>query len=166
MLSAAEIVAQRSGVVREALTWERTPFHDRAGIKGVGADCALFPHRVYRACGLVPDFPVPRYSPQALLHSDRETYLEVVEQYAIQVQRAPLAGDFLMYWFGRLFFHGAIVIAWPRIIHARKPVGVVQDDALASSLLLQLDRGSAAALKLREGDPRPMRVYTLKAWGA
>lgn len=155
---------ERSEVVREALTWQRTPFHDNAGIKGVGSDCAWFPFRVYRAVGVIPEFEVPQYSPQFLLNSSRELYLEVVERHAVEITTTPRPGDFVMYLFGRVYSHGAIALDWPRIIHSRKPVGVTQDDALSSSLLTEADRGTARVHGLKVGAPRPLKFYTLKTW--
>lgn len=163
-MTPAQVAVQRIDVMREAFSWQRTPFHDKAGVKGVGVDCAFFPYHVYRSAGLIPAFEIPDYSPQFLLHSKEERYLAVVEQFAVRVDRTPLPGDFLMYWFGRCHSHGAIAADWPRIIHARKPVGVTFDDALDSQLLLKLDRGSAAGAGRPVGDPRPMRVYSLKTW--
>ena len=42
----------RNRIVAEALTWIGTPFHDCAGIRGVGVDCAYFPIRVINALGM------------------------------------------------------------------------------------------------------------------
>lgn len=156
-LSAAEIDRQRAAAVAEALSWERTPFHDCAGIKGVGTDCAWFPFRVYHAVGLMPAIEIPNYSPQFLLHSDKELYLDIVEAHGIGIQGDPLPGDFVIWKFGRCFSHGAIVIQWPRIIHAHKPAGgVILDDALASQLLLYDPRGRI----------RPRKTFTLPTWTA
>lgn len=165
-------IEERARVVQIALSWQRTPFHDSVGIKGVGADCAWYPFRVYLEAGLIPEFKVPDYSPQFLLHNSDEIYLRLVEQYAVRVHRQPRQADFLMYWFAKCHSHGAIVVDWPSIIHARKPVGVTLDDALDSHLLMYLDKGSAAGLSKRPdiatacrmGDPRPMSVYSLKSW--
>jgi hypothetical protein len=35
---------------------------------------------------------------------------------------------------GRALAHGAIVIAWPRIVHAAWRIGVIEDDGLAPQL--------------------------------
>lgn len=159
------IRAEREAVIISAMSWLGTPFHDNVGIKGVGSDCAWFPYRIYRSVRLIPVFDIPEYSPQFLLHDHgRQRYLEVVERFAVQVPRDPVPGDFIMYWFGTCFSHGAIVTEWPQVAHARKPVGVTLDDALGLALLAELDRGTAKVLGKRPGDPRPRLVYTLKDW--
>lgn len=149
---------ERARAVAEMLRWECTPFHDCSGLKGVGVDCANLVYEVYRNCGLVDrDYKVPEYSPQFLLHSARQLFLEIVEMFCRPVTgREPLPGDLVMYQFGRCFSHGALVIAWPVIVHARKLAGmVVRGDALADAELISLPDGS----------PRPRLLYTLKQWG-
>lgn len=146
---------ERDRAVAEALTWERTPFHDCANIKSVGVDCANFVYEVYRNCGLVdPHYKVPDYTAQFLLHSDRELFLEVVELFCRRVEdREPRPGDLLMYRYGRCFSHGALVTAPPAIIHARKLAGfVVRGDAQQDAELRYLPGGAA----------RPRRLYTIK----
>ena len=43
-------------------------------------------------------------------------------------ERMPLAGDFVMFKIGHLFAHGAIVVAWPTVIHAVGGAMVVPED--------------------------------------
>lgn len=148
---------QRLAAVVEALSWERTPFHDCARLKGIGVDCAHYVYEVYRNVRLVDqNYVVPDYTEQWLLHSDRELFLEVVDLFCRRVEdRDPLPGDLVMYKFGRCFSHGALVIDWPRIIHARKSAGMVtRGNALQDSDLLNL----------RDGKRRKRRLYTLKQW--
>lgn len=117
---------QRDAVIKEALSWERTPHHNGARIKGEGVDCGQFPIAVYSACGLMPAITVPRYSAQFHLHRDTEWYLNIARQYGVEIE-TPKRGDFAIYKIGRIYSHGAIVIEWPRIIHAWVHVGVTQD---------------------------------------
>lgn len=108
----------RQAIVAEALSWEATPYHHRARIKGIGVDCAQFPAAVYAAVGLVPEIN-PEYSPEWFLHRDEEAYLAWVRPYARSITRDELApGDFAIWKFGRTYSHGAIVIDPPIIIHA------------------------------------------------
>lgn len=155
----------RWSVIQEALSWERTPFHDNAGVKGAGVDCAWYPFRVYVGCRLISPFKMPKYHPQFLLHNKREVYLEIVEKHATRVD-APKGADLAMFYYGTCFSHGAIILDWPNVIHARKPVGVTRENVYESSNLSRLDRGSANVLGMNEGDPRPYRFYTLKSWEA
>jgi len=110
----------RDAVVAEAMDWLATPYHERAMIKGVGADCALFPFATYRAVGLLPAYlAAPEYSSQAMLHEDREHYLVWVRQFAREIERDAVGpGDFAIFRFGRSYSHGAIVIDLPEVIHA------------------------------------------------
>jgi cell wall-associated NlpC family hydrolase len=117
---------QRQAVITEALSWERTPHHNGASIKGHGVDCGRYPVAVYSACGLIPAIDIPRYSHQFHLHSDVEWYKSIVEAHGSLVEN-PLPGDFALYKIGRIYSHGAIVVEWPRIIHAWIGIGVTQD---------------------------------------
>lgn len=108
----------REQVVREALSWERTPYHHRARVKGVGVDCAQLPIAVYSAVGLIPAIE-PDYSPQWMLHRDEEQYLGWVRRFAREIPRAEAGpGDFAIWKFGRCYSHGAIVLDLPHVLHA------------------------------------------------
>lgn len=118
----------RRAIVAEALTWERTPFHDDARLKGIGVDCAQFVAGVYLAAGTVPDFEVPHYSSQWFLHSGDErlmNFVIAVGGHEIQESQAG-PGDLLLYRLGHAFAHAAIIVDWPsQIIHAHKLSGMV-----------------------------------------
>lgn len=108
----------REDVVREALTWEGTPYHHHARVKGVGVDCAQLPAAVYEAVGIIPHLS-PRYSEQWMMSRDEELYLSYVFPYAREITRDEVApGDFGIWKYGRTFSHGAIVIEPPVVLHA------------------------------------------------
>ena len=67
-----------------------------------------------------------RYPPDFHLHRDREWYKELADKYGTRID-VPKPGDFALYKIGRIYSHGAIVLDWPRIIHAWVGVGVTQD---------------------------------------
>ena len=140
----ASVSNQRAAAVAEALSWQGTPYHHAARLKGVGVDCAMLPAAVYRTAGLIPDFTVAHYPPDWHLHRDVERYLDIVTRYAAEVPAPTGPGDFVLYRWGRCFAHGAIVIAWPEIVHAVIQVGVIRD------------RGDAGRLA-----DRPRRFFTL-----
>ena len=119
--------AQRQAVIAEARTWLRTPHHNGACIKGHGVDCGWLPLAVYHECGLMPKVDPGRYSPQFMLHRDEEWYLQIADRHGKRIAGPPLPGDFALYKIGRIFSHGAIVIEWPRIIHAYLGIGVCED---------------------------------------
>ena len=127
---------QRVAVVAEARTWLRTPYHHAARLKGVGVDCAMFLAEVYAAVGLVPRIEPEPYPPDWHLHRGEERFKAWLNRYAVRVD-SPLPGDVAMYRFGRAASHGAIVIAWPRIIHARIGAGVELADVLPQSDLAE-----------------------------
>jgi NlpC/P60 family putative phage cell wall peptidase len=121
--------AQRQKIVDEALSWIRTPFHHNQCCKGAGVDCAGFLYGVFRNAGFTGELDIGQYSPDWYLHRAEEKFLEWVRQYATAVETPPYRpGDVVMYRYGRCFAHAAIVIEWPKIIHAYSPYGCVTTD--------------------------------------
>jgi len=110
--------AARRAVIAEAESWLNTPFHHEARVKGAGVDCGQLLIGIYGNLGYMPkDYKMEHYPPDFAMHRDREWYLSIVEEFAKEVP-TPLPGDLVLFKWGRLFSHGAIVIAWPKIIHA------------------------------------------------
>jgi cell wall-associated NlpC family hydrolase len=129
-MTPAQEAAKRTEIVAEALSWERTPYHPRARLKGIGVDCAMLPALVYFNAGMIPEIS-PDYSPQWMLHHDEEKFLGWVRPYAREIDRDEVGpGDFAIWKFGRCFSHGAIVIDMPEVIHAViRGGGVVRGNA-------------------------------------
>ena len=128
----------RAAILAEAKTWLGTPYHGNADVKGAGVDCGMFPLRVYSACGLIdPGFDPRPYPMQWSFHQIREKYLELVLSFGYEVLR-PLAGDLVVFKIGKSYGHGAIVVEWPRIIHANPPGVCRYDDAEHNSSLMRL----------------------------
>ncbi len=125
---------QREAVVREALTWLGTPHRHHARIKGAGVDCGLILAEVYRAAGVVSeDIDPGEYVHDWFLHRKDPIYQTTLEKYASYIDRPAQPGDIALYRYGLQNAHGAIVIAWPTILHAYIPAGeVVLDDAIAN----------------------------------
>jgi cell wall-associated NlpC family hydrolase len=123
--------ALRRAVIDEAMTWLKTPFHHRQCVKGAGTDCANFPKAVYAAIGLIPAIEIEEYPHDWHMHKDKERYLGWVLKFAKILRSGPyLPADFVVWRFGRVFSHGAIVVRWPQIIHAWRHAGMVMlDDA-------------------------------------
>jgi len=120
---------QRQRVVAEAETWLRTPYHHMGRIKDGGTDCLMLLVEVYEATGVIGHVKVPFYPPDWNLHRDAERYLRGLMRYAREIDGPPQRGDVAVFRFGRCFAHGAIVIAWPLLIHAWCDAGVVFADA-------------------------------------
>ena len=125
----------RAAVVQEALSWQGTPYHHAARIKGAGVDCGQILAAVFEAAGLVPHIEPDEYPGDWCCHRGEERYLGHVEQYAHRIEGPPLPGDIVLYQWGRCISHGAIVVAWPQVIHAYVRQGVILDDAVANSAL-------------------------------
>lgn len=120
---------RRAAVVAEAETWLRTRFHHAARIKDVGVDCLMLLAEVYERAGITDHIDPPFYVPDWHLHRDAEKYLEGLMRYAREIEGPPLPGDVAIFKYGRCFSHGAIVVRWPRVIHAYWKIGVVYGDA-------------------------------------
>jgi NlpC/P60 family putative phage cell wall peptidase len=130
--------AARAAVVAEAIAWLGTPYHHRAKLKGVGVDCAQLVLGVYAAVGLVRDFDTGDYPQDWHLHRETERYLAIIRRLASEIALDRVQpGDVLLFKFGRAFSHGAIVTAWPQIVHAnRKDGAVVMGDVSADGDLI------------------------------
>ncbi len=121
--SVPDTVAARAQIDVVARSWIGTPFHDEGQVKGTngGCDCATLLKCVFVEAGVIEDFKVPHYSPQFFLHSDQQIYLEIVKRFAREIPETDArCGDIVLYWIGKCFAHGAIIIApgWPHIVHA------------------------------------------------
>lgn len=124
---------ERLDVIVEARSWLGTPYHSAANVKGIGCDCLMFPAAVYAQVGVIPKQTVPFYPPDWHLHRSDERYLDGVLTVAAEVG-VPQPGDFALWRIGRALAHGAIVIAWPHIIHAVQSIGVMEDRDIPPAL--------------------------------
>lgn len=143
--------AQRAAVVAEAMTWLKTPFHHNARIRGAGVDCVNLLVAAYAATGVLPALELGEYARNWHLHQDEPRFLEEVKKYfdPVPVGEA-LPGDIVMFGYGRHASHGAIVTAWPQVIHAWARVGrVVLSDVDSGPLAERID----SIWRLREVAP-------------
>jgi cell wall-associated NlpC family hydrolase len=140
----------RERVCKVARTYLNTPYHNGGRLKGGGVDCATLLINVFAEAGEIEDFDPGPYSPQFFMHRGEPLYRNIVERFARQVE-APLPADVVLYWVGRQFAHGGIVLKWPRIIHAYKPSGRV--------CMAEGDNGEFADLK-----KHPRLFYRPKHW--
>ena len=118
---------QRGAVIKAAVSWLGTPYHDMGRVKGVGVDCAQLLAAVYEEAGIIEHTDTGYYSPQHFFHSDCEKLEPYVGRYAKQIDEdRALPGDVVLYKIHRVYAHAAIVVDWPReIIHAHKQSGKV-----------------------------------------
>ena len=122
-------MTRRTQVVAEAETWLRTPYHHMGRVKGAGTDCLMLLAEVFALAGVISRVEVPFYPSDWHLHRDAERYLDGLMRYASEIAGPPQPGDIALFKFGRCFAHGAIVVCWPRLIHAWWNSGVAYADA-------------------------------------
>lgn len=131
----SDLQAERALVVDEARSWLGTPYVTNQGCKGAGVDCAWILLRVYTTCGLihVPE-PMPYKGALARLRAGEQFYRQMITRFAVEVVREARPGDIVLFRVpmtsGRQVVvsrvtHGAIVEAWPTVIHAYSPAGKV-----------------------------------------
>jgi len=149
-----EEAAQRQAVVAEAHSWLGTAYHPEGRVKGAGTDCGQVLILVYSAVGLIPAFDTGHYPFDWASHNTAERYMGFVRDHAHEIQGPPLPGDVVLWKFGRCFSHGAIVIAWPQIIHAQVGAGCVLADAEAEQRLGWVGRAG-------QEKPRERLFFTL-----
>ena len=116
--SARPFDPRRAAIVAEAVSWIGTPFHHAARIKGAGVDCLMLLAEIYERAGVVGHVEPPFYVPDWHLHRDAERYLDGLARHATEIAGPPRPGDIALFRFGRTFSHGAVVIEWPRLVHA------------------------------------------------
>lgn len=84
---------------------------------------------VFHACGLIPHIDPRPYPHDWHMHRSAERYLGWVDKFAKEVtDREPMAGDIILYKFGRCISHGAIVSSYPMVIHSYIGKGVLESD--------------------------------------
>jgi cell wall-associated NlpC family hydrolase len=116
-----EEVETREKIVAEAKTWLKTPWHHEARVKGAGVDCGMILLEIFEKVNLIPHISPAHYSIDFMMNREEEWYEKLILDYAFEIFRNPLPGDIILYRHGRSFSHGAIVIEWPKIIHAFFP---------------------------------------------
>lgn len=120
----------RARIIRVALSWVGTPFHDGAGVKGVGCDCLHLLVRTAAEAGLIRNFEPEPYSPQWFQHRDEPRFLQGLAKYCHRVDVGQ-PGDFEMFNFGRHAAHAGIIVDAQSMVHAYKPARVVCLDSRA-----------------------------------
>lgn len=127
---------ERRMVVAEALTWKGTPYHLNARVKGVGVDCGTFLIAAFAGAGLIEEVDLGTFARDFHLHRGDEVYEAWLRKYCREVtgEGDPLPGDIILYRFGRIRSHGALVVQWPTLVHAYYDIGVIEADARETPL--------------------------------
>jgi cell wall-associated NlpC family hydrolase len=111
----------RALVLEEAFTWMGTPFAMNAAVKGPqgGVDCSRFIWESYRKLG-IPVPALPEHWPlDWFMHkmADAEPLLNLIRSVYLEVE-SPQPADIAVFRKGRALSHSALVVHWPRLIHA------------------------------------------------
>ena len=134
-------MATRADICAAALTWQWTPYHHGAYLKEVGCDCIGLLIGVAREVGILPESWRPCvYSPQWHVHRNEELLRETL--HTLGAPCLPLAerlpGHILLFKFGKVCSHAAILLPEHRIIHAVRSVRRVVVTTLTGDWLLRL----------------------------
>ena len=123
---------QRAALVTTAASWIGTPYRHMGRVKGRtgGVDCIMLIAESFAEAGLIERPALPHYPQDWHLHRGAERYLAGLLRYTeeIPMDAPPQPGDVALWRFGRCFSHGAIVVEWPRIVHAYIGQGCVAED--------------------------------------
>jgi cell wall-associated NlpC family hydrolase len=134
------------------MAWLGTPFHHGARINGVGADCQTFICEVYDRAGVFTAHDIPFVAAQWYLNGREELYLNYLSKYAAEyvchpersegpafapsvAKALPEPGDIIVVKHRWVHSHGAIVVAWPQVIHCHPP-GVRLSDVRTNPVLM------------------------------
>lgn len=146
---------ERARFVKAALSFIGTPYHHCGRIKGAGVDCATLLICAAEEAGIPLDFKPPDYSPHWHLHRGAQLYLHTISKICKPVEPPARPGDIAIWRFGRSFSHGAIVVDWPRIVHACIGHAVREDDVDHCQWLTQVGEQGPG-----HGKPRPMMLVS------
>ena len=128
-------------IVKEALSWENTPYHHKACVKGVGVDCAMLVLGIAKNTNLVDKSkPAPEYSTQWHLHNREEKLLGVLADFGCEEinTKNMQPGDIVTFQFGRVTSHSGIVLENNQMIHAHQEVGKVVINDISGDWLKRL----------------------------
>lgn len=145
--------ATRAEICAVAISWEMTPYHPHARIKGLGVDCAQFPIAVYSEFGALPTDYAPTYSQEWMTHRDEELYLDEIRRFAREIPESEIKpGDLIVWKFGRTFSHSAILLDSPIVIHAIIKGGFVLRSDMDQDSDLELPQRERRCFSIFEAD--------------
>lgn len=127
-ISHSDVEARRANVVRIAREWIGTPYRLRACVKQGGADCATFVAGVLQEAGEWPDViaQIPQYSHDWWASQPDQRYLAMLRRFATEIfsgslyrssEITPGSVVCARQAHGKMFWHGGIVLEWPRLAH-------------------------------------------------
>lgn len=121
---------ERQDFCEELLSWQCTPYHSEARIKGAGTDCGLLILQSMENIGLIEHIDIPHYPVDIAANCAIPMYLNKIKEYCTEIDEEPLPGDILVYKFeGSLVpHHASVVLNKEYIIHALVRIGVTQSN--------------------------------------
>jgi NlpC/P60 family putative phage cell wall peptidase len=130
-------------LLAEARSWQGTPYHNRAALKGVGADCIGFVIGVAKNVGILDSGYDPGvYSEDWHLHHNEERLAGEIEAFGCVLlsleERQP--GDLLLFQFGRVCAHSGLLLDDGCVIHAVRDFERVLVTSLRGEWLERLRR--------------------------
>lgn len=132
-----------------------TPYHTEGRVKGAGVDCLTLLACAAEDAGMIERADIEHYPHDWHLHNGGERYVAGLLQHTKEFPGPPLPGDIALWRFGRTFSHGAIVIEWPRIVHAYIGRTVCEENAEAAMWLRFIGENGGET-----GKPRPIKYFT------
>jgi hypothetical protein len=146
---------QRLAILKEAWSWDKTPYRQQGDIKGPKGcvDCSMLLVRCWVDAGIFKPFDPRPYSPDWHLHVGTERYLGWLNEMAVEVER-PKPGDIVLWRFGRCFSHGGIVLDEHKVMQASSLHRVTFPEMLSASWLCYLRDGKS---------PRPTKFFDIWA---
>lgn len=136
----------RDDIVKEALTWEGTPFKDQQCVKGLGVDCAMLCFGVAAELGMVDRAmrrKIAKYSPEWHYHNNKSALTKAMEDFGCEkISYHDMdIGDMVVFHYGNTEGHIGIVIgrdeqsdAWTLIHAVKGTIGKVVISNLAGDL--------------------------------
>lgn len=129
---AAPFGEQRAEVVRLAWSWRGTPWLHENRVKGAagGVDCGNFVAAVFAEAGLIEAPALMKYPHDFYMHSKEEIFRAHLDTFCLDLglEAPTLPGDIISLRAGlQSVTHTAIVLAWPKVIHASRSDGGVID---------------------------------------
>lgn len=118
----------REKIAEIAKKWVGAKYHHLGMVQYKDADCMTLLLQVYEEAGLIEHREPDYYPPDFLFHRGSEEYLEGVSEYGYK-SKLYKKGNILLYKFGRVISHSAIIIDYPTIIHAVADNGIIFDNA-------------------------------------
>lgn len=148
----AQMVNEDEGrqiIIATAKSFLRTKYHHMGRRRGVGIDCATLILECAIAAGIVPaDEQLPHYPFQWCMNGSTESLINFIKRFCPEFDGPPKPASLVVWQMGRTFSHGAIVVDWPKCIHANVQSGCEWMDAEADQRFARM--GDA---------PRPKKFF-------